>query len=201
MTLPIDGTGTTELVYQRYSHVEFFAIKRRDYLLRTELAKTDPGEYLALEIDGVHQMSYVLAHFGTKTNDGRGHGLSLHLIGVLQHSSFNLLRLFTITDNHGKGSDHIFEAVHRVVDDICSSSGLPSTFVLQLDNCSREDKNQFLMLKLEFSVHRGVFDKIDAGVIHVGHTNREIDQEFSTTSRCLESHVAGTLDDLNRDLR
>lgn len=85
-----------------------------------------------------------MPHFTTKTKDERGHGLAVHLLGVLLHELFPQLRLFTMNDNHTTGSNHIVEVIRRVINDI-DKSGYQRSLLLQLDNFTREKKNKYLM--------------------------------------------------------
>lgn len=195
-----DGTDTKLLLAQRDAHVTFVAEERRYYRMKTEMAKGDPGDYLSLAIDGADQKNYTLPHFSTHTKDERGHGLAVHLVGVLIHASISQLRLFTMTDEHATGSNHIVEAIHRVVDEISKCGRLPRTLFLQLDNCTRENKNKFLMAYIEFLVHKKAFDTVEVGFLPVGHTHTDIDQAFSTTSRRLRTHDAITLSDMHGQL-
>lgn len=59
---------------------------------------------------------------------------------------------------------------------------LPRNILTQLDNCSGERKNRYLLAYMEAFVHWGVFDEIEVEFLPVGHTQRDIDQSFSTAS-------------------
>ena len=74
--------------------------------------------------------------------------------------------------------------------------GLPSVLYLQLDNTSRENKNNLLFTYLHLLVVHKVFRKIKLGFLIVGHTHDQIDQMFSRFSRKLAKCKAFTYDDL-----
>src|SRR5450759_689618 len=60
--------------------------------------------------------------------------------------------------------------------------GLPPILYLQLDNTSRENKNNLLFTYLHMLVVKKVFRKIKVGFLIVGHTHDQIDQMFSRFS-------------------
>lgn len=66
-----------------------------------------------------------------------------------------------------------------------STSGILDTIYLQLDNCSRENKNRFLMAYVESLVAWGMVEEVLVGFLPVGHSHEDIDQAFSCTSRLL----------------
>lgn len=191
---------TDSIRHDQRQHIEFVAAERREYMKKIELATLRPGKYLSAVIDGADQHAFSLPHFVTTTKDQRGHGMRVHLVGVLQHAKEKVLRLYTMTDEHATGSNHIVEAVHRFIQDVAQNGPLPLQFFLQLDNCSRENKNKYLMAYLDMLVKLGVFDCVEVGFLPVGHTHSDIDQCFSTTSGYLKYHDAVTLEDLHSGL-
>ncbi len=191
---------TDEIRKEKTGHNEFIAMERREYLRKAELAMLRPSKYLSVVIDGADQSAYSLPHFVTKVKDVRGQGLKVHLIGVLQHLSMNRLRLFTMTEDHQTGANHIVECVHRFVNDVAREGPLPRTLFLQLDNCVRENKNQYLLSYLDALIQWSVFDCIEVGFLPIGHTHCDVDQAFSSTSQRLRYHDAVTLSDLQHEV-
>ena len=72
---------------------------------------------------------------------------------------------------------------------------------LQLDNCSRENKNHYLLSYVELLVGLGVFQDVQVSFLPVGHTHEDIDQAFSTLARHLLTTDAHTLRDLMEEMR
>ena len=68
---------------------------------------------MSIVVDGADQSAYSLPHFTFSVKEQRGLGMKVHLIGLIQHSRKNTLHLYTMTDEHRKGSNHIVEVVHR----------------------------------------------------------------------------------------
>lgn len=186
---------------QKRLHHEFIRRERLEYQSKRERAILYPADYLSLVIDGADQSAFTLPHFAVKTKEQRGVGIKIHLIGVLQHRSLNRLSLYTMTDEHQTGSNHVVEAMHRCINDLSKEGPLPKNLHLQLDNCSRENKNRFLFSYLQALVSWGVFRSIEAAFLPVGHTHCDVDQAFSCTSTRLKLNDAITMEDMNHQLR
>lgn len=71
---------------------------------------------------------------------------------------------------------------------------------LQLDDCWRENNNRYLTSFLQCLVAWSVFKMVAVGFLPVGHTQTDIDQRFSTTSKRLDTHDAITKEDLHNVL-
>ena len=76
------------------------------------------------------------------------------------------------------------------------SGNLPEVLYLQLDNTSRENKNQVLFGYLNMLVELGIFKKIKVDFLLVGHTHDHIDQMFSHFSVTLRRKGVGSLPSL-----
>ena len=184
------GLPTDHIKREQAVHNEFIAKERREYLRKAELAMLHPSRYLSVVIDGADQSAYSIPHFITKLKTSKGEGLKVHLIGALQHLPLNRLRLFTMTDDHETGSNHIVECLHRFINDVGRGGCLPRTLFVQLDNCVRENKNHYLLAYIDALVRWSVFDCIEVGFLPIGHTHCDVDQEFSSTSDRLKYHDA-----------
>jgi hypothetical protein len=73
---------------------------------------------------------------------------------------------------------------------------LPRNLYLQLDNCAKDNKNQFLMAFMSMLIHRGVFKEIQVGFLLVGHTHEDIDAYFSHLSKTLKNRNTFVVADL-----
>lgn len=176
--------------------------ERLEYKKRRDSAILNPLECVSLIVDGADQSAYGLPKFVVKTKVDRGHAIKVRLVGVLQHSVPNKLRLFTMTEEHRTGANHIIESIHLSLTDILSEQGrLSRKLFLQFDNCTRENKNRFLFSYVESLVQLEVFDDIIVGFLPVGHTHEDIDQSFSVTSARLKSKDIITLSGMQAELR
>lgn len=196
-----DGTDTKPIFAHRDNHVIFVADEGRQYRTKTELAKGDPVDELSLAIDGYDQKNYALPHFCNHTKDHRWNGIAVHLVYLFMHAPTSQLRLFTMTDQHENRSKHIAEAIHRVLNDVAKCRPDLRISFIQLDNCTRENKDWFIIAKIELFLHVLFFDVVEVIFLPVGHTHTYIDQVFSTISRRLRTHDATTLSDMHEKLR
>lgn len=83
------------------------------------------------------------------TKDVRGHSLKEKWVRVLQNGRPNTLRLFKMTEEHETGVNNIVEAMHRFIQDLSRQISLPKTLFVQLYNCTRENKDRYLLGYLE----------------------------------------------------
>ena len=70
-----------------------------------------------------------------------------------------------------------------------------------MDNCSRENKNKFVLSYLHFLVKSGTFNEIIVSFLPVGHTHEDIDQLFSRVSLYMERNDAATLQEFCQCVR
>lgn len=112
----------------------------------------------------------------------------MKLVGVLEYRVRKRLTLYTMTAEHETGANNIIEALHRNLSAKEGSSQIEGTSYLQVDNCTRKNKNKFLFCYLECLVAWGVFQEVFVSFLPVGHTHADIDQEFNFTSRRMQSN-------------
>lgn len=191
------GLDTTSVMEQKRAHNSFVQRERQEYTRKKELAILRPADFLSVVIDGADQKAYSLPHFITSVKDQRGHGLKIHLIGVLQHLSPNQLRLFTMSDEHETGSNHVVEVLHRLINELASMGKMPKTLFIQLDNCVRENKNHFFLAYVDSLIHWKILDHVEVSFLPVGHTHSDVDQAFSSTSDMLRHNDAITISDIH----
>jgi len=197
----MDRRRTDQLRDLKDKHNNFVRTERLEYYQNRDKARTFPDKYCSIIIDGADQSAFGLPHwpFSTKATQ-KGHKIKVHLIGVLEHKCVNDLALFTMTDEFSTGANHIIEATHRWLVRRSMEGSLPSTLFVQVDNCSRENKNRFFFAYMECLVSLGVFVDVYVSFLPVGHTHEDIDQAFSCTSRRLRNCSAVTLADLHSEL-
>ncbi len=202
MKIAVTNFESTAIVLaQKRAHYKMVTDERQEYKRKRDLAILNPTELLSLIIDGADQTAYGLPHFISHTKSQRGNSLSIKLVGLLEHASENRLRLLTMTEEHQTGANHIVEAIHRFLMDKYISSVLPPKLFIQVDNCTRENKNRFFFSYVECLVRWKVFKEVEVAFLPVGHTHEDIDQAFSTTSARLSVNDAITLNDMHYQLR
>ncbi len=190
-------------IYRRKKaeHNELIAKERREYKKKRDQARLQPDQFLSIIVDGADQSAFGLPHFMIKTKDDRGHSLKVRLIGLLEHNQTNQLRLFTLTEEYPTGANHVIEAIHRFLNERINQSILPRTFFIQVENCTKENKNRFLFSYIESLIRWKLFHEVVVAFLPVGHTHEDIDQTFSRTSDRLRCNDAITLSDLHDELR
>jgi hypothetical protein len=77
------------------------------------------------------------------------------------------------------------ECLRMVLDELCEGdwSKLPRTLFLQLDNTSKDNKNNYVLSYLAMLVACGIFSDIYVSFLPVGHTHEDVDQYFSVIAR------------------
>lgn len=197
----MSGQRTDLLKDQRKTHLKFIFQERLEYQKKKDRARLHSSDCCSIIIDGADQSAFGIPHFTTKPKSQRGHAMKVKLIGLLEHKIQNKLTLYTMTEEHSTGANHVIEVLHRFLNVKRSEGPLPAKFYVQLDNCSRENKNKYVMAYFEMLVSVGVFESVEVGFLPVGHTHEDVDQSFSQTSSRLRVHNAITLRELHLQLR
>ena len=129
----LKGRDMDQLVSRRAAHLKIICDERMEYQKKRDRARLNPSEFCSIIVDGADQSAYGLPHFITKTKDQKGHALQLKLIGLLEHAVHNILHMYTMTEDHDTGSNHIVECIHRFLNHRRSMGPLPRKFFVQLD--------------------------------------------------------------------
>lgn len=158
------------------------------------------SQYRSIILDGTDQCAFGIPYFTNYTKNRRGHGLKVKLVSVLYHAKQNFLHLFTMTQKQETGANHIIEAIHRFINRRRIVGQLPRKLFVQLNNCSREHKNKYLMSYFEYLISARAFDLIEVGFLPVVHTHEDMYQCFSQTSARLCRHNAVALAGIHPEL-
>ena len=81
----------------------------------------------------------------TSVKSQRGHAMKVKLVGLLEHQLPNVLLIHTMKHELKTGANHVVEVLHRYLTRRRADGPLPLKFFVQLDNCSRENKNHYVM--------------------------------------------------------
>lgn len=197
----LSGQSTEDLKRDRKIHTDFISRERMAYQKKKDRARLNESDYCSIIVDGADQSAFGLPHFTTSHKSQRGHALKVKLVGLLEHRLANKLYLYTMTQEHQTGANHVVEVLHRFINQKHTTGPLPSKFYVQLDNCSRENKNRFVLGYCEMLVALSIFESVEVGFLPVGHTHEDVDQAFSSTSARLRVRNAITLEDMQQELR
>ena len=197
----LEGNSTDDIKEQRREHLKFVYDERMYYQKKKDRARLNSANICSVILDGADQTAFGIPHKTTTPKSQRGHALKVKLVGLLEHKLEPQLLLYTMTQEHQTGANHIVEVLHRFINKKRSEGPLPKKLYIQLDNCSRENKNRYVLGYCEYLVAHSVFDSVEVGFLPVGHTHEDIDQAFSQTSSRLRVHDAITLSDMHHELR
>lgn len=195
-----DESITAELRSRKLIHVRMVQAERREYQKKSDRACLYPSQFCSLIVDGADQSAFGLPHFLNNTKTTTGHSMKVRLVGVLEHAAVKILSLYTMTEEFETGANHIIEAIHRTLMNKSLKVRLPDIIYLQVDNCTRENKNRFLFAYLECFIAWGVFAEVYVSFLPIGHTHADIDQTFSCTARHLRNTEAVTIRELIEEL-
>jgi hypothetical protein len=153
----LDLTVIREIKRRKHEHNKKARQERRKYWGRRGKAKRYPEAYLSIIIDGMDQQKTELPRLTVQTQgDSHATRLRVHVTGVLVHGVASFVYLNT--ERVPKDSNLTIECLMRTL--LQLPKPLPPTLFLQADNCSGENKNQFLLAFLAMCVKRNMFNKV-----------------------------------------
>jgi hypothetical protein len=199
----VGRTEKKENRIQWRQHLAIVSACRLDYAQRRERAIAMPNEYLSIIVDGCDSKNTLLPNIQakSKSEDKMKEAFIDHkLMGVRVHAlrkrDYVYLEAPWAGSTQG-GSNLTIEAIARTLHHEAEyriQHGLrwPSKLYVQLDNTSKDNKNQYVFGYLSYLVQSGVFREVDVNFLPVGHTHEDIDQFFSVLTRRLRFHDAYT---------
>jgi len=179
---------------------------RHGYAMRREKAISFPNQYMSLIIDGCDSKNTYLPNMKSlsKTESSLSSSMiKMKLMGVRVHALHkrDYVYLQPPWASASQGCNLTLEALSRTVhaESVLRTQDpnaiWPRKLFIQMDNTSRDNKNQYVFGYLSMLVERGVFDEIDVNFLPVGHTHEDIDQFFSVLTRKLRYKDAYTFED------
>jgi hypothetical protein len=146
-------------------------------------------------IDGMDQKKTLLTHFVHTPNTLDNHNfIQFHLVGCMVFNGKKCPRVYFIAPNIHNDANLTITIIHHVLTHW--SENLPQVLYLQLDNTSCENKNEIVFGYLSVLFEMGIFQKVKAGFLLVGHTHDHFDQMFSRFSVTLKRKNVGSLPSL-----
>ena len=104
-------------------------------------------------------------------------------------------------EEHETGAYHVIERAHRFLAEKSRQGLIPPVLQIQADNCTRENKNKYVLGYFELLVAMGVVEEVLLSFLPVGYTHEDIDQVLSRTSVHLRTAETLTLNSLACELR
>ena len=174
--------------YRWIHHERAYARQKQNYAI------TQPDKYLSIAIDGYlcacvscffldeavgrcENLSHGVPHFPELTKQDSAVRLRHHLVVAVVHGE-PAPTVYHAPENVAHDPNLTIEVLQRTLKRLEKERNgvLPKTLFLQVDNCTRENKNTAVMAYLSWLVERGVFDRIEVSFLPVGHTHNECDQ-------------------------
>ena len=168
-----------QTIYSRYKYhsvntVQFQSLvhfnvlnrqERRVYYKHRYKARRFPDKYLTIIDDGMDQKTTNIPRVRRQTKATCNlTTVGTHLVGAILHSGQSPTGkdIFGSFDYYQWPHDPNLTAsvLLKMIADWCKFYKLPPVFCLQLDNCVKENKNQYMMWILALLVELVVFDKV-----------------------------------------
>jgi hypothetical protein len=116
--------------------------------------------------------------------------MDISLEGVLFHGKMRRMDVYMVPHTYAGGSNVTIHCLNESLKRMQNAyreakMKWPHTLFVQLDNTTKENKNQFVLAWAQTLVDTFVFDDVYISFLPVGHTHEDIDQRFSVISRKL----------------
>lgn len=197
----VDKKARQEIDRLLTEHMELVWRERRIYYLHRYKARKHPSKYLTIIDDAMDQKTTCIPRVRRKTKATCNLAtVGTHLVGAIFHSG---------QSPNGKdvlGSFDYYQWPHDpnltasvllcMLVRWCEKYQLPPVLYLQLDNCVKENKNQYILWLLALLVELKIFEKIRLNFLPVGHTHEDIDAFFGVYSKHLAQMDVYTIEDL-----
>jgi hypothetical protein len=164
---------------------------------------TKKQKALVMMVDNMDHSKSDMPHFKCATKDmEHSSRLVTHMTGVhVPGWRRRPTSCYTWYDQFPTGSDSVITIILMVLCEMQKDGPLPETLYLHLDNCWRENKNQYVLGIAHMLVERGVFKRVKLAFLPVGHTHNIVDQMFSCFAKALKSMTFSTLQELHEICR
>lgn len=97
---------------------------------KNEKAKLHPNHYCPVIFDGADRSAFGLPFFGWKTSRCPRTCVDVGQMELTDHLGPNKFIMFTISEEHETGANHVMEEIYRFIDDHAKSGPLFSTFFI-----------------------------------------------------------------------
>jgi hypothetical protein len=150
-------------------HIAFVKQERRAYYRFRDLGRADDPEWLSITVDGSEQKAWGLPHFAQASKDDEKRvKLKVHLTAALVHGHGSFV--YTTYEDVAHDANLTVEVLMRTLKHLdAKQSTLPRKLHIQLDNCKRENKNQYVYAWCCWIITRGVFDEIQVSFLPIGN--------------------------------
>ena len=156
-----------------------------------------PTQSLCLIVDGMDQNTTMVPKLCQLVKSIESRYVKTHLCGILVHG-VGLYTDIWVDTHHKHDSNQVVTSIMHILRDVRNRRGniLPPKLRIQVDNCGRENKNQYMFALYAALVAFKYFAKVHLSFLIVGHKHEDIDQKFNTISGTLKSRDIDSLKEL-----
>ena len=108
-----------------------------------------PRRYIYLIMDLAGLSAYRLPHFAQSKKAVKGCTLNVRVIGAKTHGPAHYARLYPMEYENETGENHVIEKIYCVTQNQQRSCLLPTSLLAQAGNCTRRNRNRFILAYLE----------------------------------------------------
>ena len=161
-------------------------LERGLYHKKQEQAMASSHRFMSIAMDGTSQVINGFPHFREATKeDAKGNRLELHTQIAIVHGKAP--RVMLAWENIAGDPNWTIQCLYNVLKhEERERDRLPPVLYLQLDNCTRENKNTYLFAYLCWLVERHVFEEVFVSYLPTGHTHFDPDQFASRMSVAMQ---------------
>ncbi|CAG0896668.1 unnamed protein product [Darwinula stevensoni] len=191
----VTGDARRDLEKLRETHLKMAELQRSNYTHHKVLALED-SEWMTMVVDGMDQKKTNVPRFAQEDKHTNSlPKLVTHIAGVMVYTGKGI-REFAYVDmsQYPHDSNLTIEVILRTL--LRMKEDLKPKLFLQMDNCTRENKNKYLCALAHLLVEEGIFDEVLFNFHPVGHTHEDIDQLFSSVNHYLRVRDTCTVNDL-----
>lgn len=173
-----DSIKYQQWLKQKDAHDQLHSNLRKEY--ETRKAACYAEDYTSIIIDSMqHQF---LPHFvPVPKGSTKICRLKVHVTGLIDHRN-NVRKLWFVPDHWDghMGANYTISLLHDYIRELLTKqTPRCEKLWIQMDNCGKDNKNQYIFGYLAFLIHLGWFKEINVSMLMVGHTHADIDQMFS----------------------
>ena len=153
------------------------------------------GRWMSVIIDGMDQDKSHIPRCYSQAKDLKAlEPLDVSIIGVIVHGFEQ--RCYVVKPNWKHDTNLTIHILVLTLVRVAEKGPLPKVLYLQMDNCWRENKNQYMFTFLALLVKLGMFGKIKVNFDLVGHTHEDVDQMFQVLNSVLKRETVATIEKL-----
>ena len=186
-TSPHDKDATDRIRALFRAHLIWALIEKFCYYDRKFQGIINAARFLSGICDGATQRVYMIPRYGEFPKEAQEF-LPQSILAVLFHGHGTFL--YPRTPWVRAGSNFTIQCLSHALEllsqsELYKDSGLPPDLFLQMDNCSGDNKNKYILAWGSLLVQDGVFETVSFSFLLVGHTHEDIDAVFARIGKYL----------------